>query len=125
MVLLSRNRAAGRYARDRYEKGLRAYRRRIRWPLFIVVVPIFAFGIGVMVSHRIDRWSLAAGAAIAVGIAFLMYTLDEPPQHIQKWKRGAEGERRTAKAIRALLRNGWAVEHDLQRDGKANLDHVL
>lgn len=124
MVLLQRSRA-GRYASDRYERGLRAYRRRIRWPLLIVVVPIFTFGIGVMLSHKIDRWSLAAGAAIAVGIAFSIYALDEPPQHIQKWKRGAEGERRTAKALKPLLRENWTVEHDVQRDGKANFDHVV
>lgn len=78
-----------------------------------------------MLSHKIDRWSLAAGAAIAVGIAFSMYTLDEPPQHVQNWKRGAEGERKTAKALKPLLRKGWVVEHDLQQEGKANLDHVL
>ncbi len=54
-----------------------------------------------------------------------MYTLDEPPQHVQNWKRGAEGERKTAKALKPLLRMGWAVEHDVQQDGRANLDHVL
>jgi Nuclease-related domain len=124
MVLLSRSRA-GRYATDRYESGLRAYRRRIRWPLLVVVVPIFAFGIGVMLSHKIDRWSLAAGAAFAVGIAFSMYTLDEPPQHVQNWKRGADGERRTEKTLKPLERKGWTVEHDVQRDGRANLDHVV
>src|SRR5437763_13113579 len=123
MILVSRSRA-GRYANDRYERGLRAYRRRIRWPLLIVVAPIFAFGMGVMLSHKIDRWSLAAGAAIAVGIAFSIYALDEPPQHVQNWKRGAEGERRTAKALRPLLGKGWRVEHDVQQDGRANLDHV-
>jgi hypothetical protein len=124
MVLLQRSRA-GRYASDRYERGLRAYRRRIRWPLLIVVLPIFAFGVGVMLSHKIDRWSLATGAAIAVGIAFCMYTLDEPPQHVQKWKRGAEGERRTESVLKPLERKGWTVEHDVQREGRANLDHIV
>jgi hypothetical protein len=124
MVLLQRSRA-GRYASEKYERGLRAYRRRIRWPLLIVVVPIFGFGIGVILTHKVDRWSLAAGAALAVGTAFVMYTLDEPPQHVQKWKRGAEGERKTANALKPLLRRGWTVEHDVQREGRANLDHVL
>ena len=124
MALLQRGRA-GRYTTDRYRRGIRAYRRRIRWPLLIVVLPIFAFAIGVILLRKTDRWSLAAGAALAVGTAFAMYTLDEPPQHVQKWKRGAEGERKTAKALQPLLRKGWTVEHDVQRDGKANLDHVL
>jgi len=56
-------------------RGLRAYRRRIRWPLFIVVVPLLAFVIGVMVSHKLDHWSLVAGAALAVAIVLAMYTL--------------------------------------------------
>ena len=115
---------AGVYAHERYEEGLRSYRRRIRWPLLLVVCPLFAFALGVMVSRRIDRWSLAAGATLAVAIAFLMYTLDEPPQHVQKWKRGAEGERKTEKVLEPLERRGWTVEHDVQRDGRANLDHI-
>src|SRR6184192_738628 len=97
---LTRRPRAGRYARERYERGLRAYRRRIRLPLFIVVIPILAFVLGVMVSHKLDRWSLAAGAAVAVAIALSMYTLDEPPQHVQNWRRGAEGERKTERALK-------------------------
>jgi hypothetical protein len=77
-----------------------------------------------MVSHKIDRWSLAAGAALAVAIALLIFTLDEPPQHVQNWRRGAEGERKTEKALKPLERLGWTIEHDVQRDGRANLDHI-
>ena len=77
-----------------------------------------------MVSHKLDPWSVAAGATLAVAIAFLMYTLDEPPQHVQNWKRGADGERKTEKALKPLERRGWKVEHDVQRDGRANLDHI-
>ena len=90
-----------------------------------MVAPIFAFGIGVMLSHKVDPLSLAVGAAMAVGVALTMYTRGEPPQHVQNWKRGADGERKTEKVLKPLERSGWKVEHDVQQDGKANLDHVL
>lgn len=49
---------------------------------------------------------------------------DEQPEVISKWRRGAEGERRTAKALRRLPRRGWHVRHDLaSRFG--NVDHVV
>jgi hypothetical protein len=50
---------------------------------------------------------------------------DSPPHHIEKWRTGSEGERRTARKIRALEREGWLVRHDLDGGSGANLDHVL
>jgi len=123
MNILPRPRA-GRYARQRYERGLRSYRRRIRWPLLIVVTPIFAYGLGVMLSRKLDPWSVSVGAAFAVGIAFVIYTRDEAPSHVQNWKRGEDGERMTEKALKPLEKQGWKVKHDVQRDGRANLDHI-
>jgi len=38
---------------------------------------------------------------------------------------GAAGERKTEKALKRLERKGWAVKHDIQRGGRANLDHVV
>lgn len=61
-----------------------------------------------------------------MGAAFAMalWVWDDPPEVIAKWGRGAEGERRTGKAIRPLKRRGWDSRHDLQ--GKyGNLDHVV
>jgi hypothetical protein len=124
LVRSTRRARAGRYAHERYEKGLRAYRRRIRWPLILIVVPLFAFTLGVMLSHKLDQWSVAAAATLTVGIALTVYTLGEPPQHVQKWKRGGEGERKTERALKPLERQGWTIEHDVQRDGRANLDHI-
>jgi len=43
---------------------------------------------------------------------------------VQKWRRGAEGERKTERALKPLERQGWTIEHDVQRDGRANLDHI-
>jgi hypothetical protein len=42
------------------------------------------------------------------------------------WRRGARGERRTARALRPLLRAGWTVLHDVAiPHSRANADHVL
>jgi len=42
------------------------------------------------------------------------------------WRRGAAGERRTARLLSPLERHGWAVLHDLAVPGsRANLDHLM
>jgi hypothetical protein len=42
------------------------------------------------------------------------------------WRRGAKGERRTARLLAPLERHGWAVLHDLAIPGsKANIDHLV
>lgn len=124
MTILRRT-TAGIYAQGKYQLGLKAYRRRMRTPLLIVVVPMFLFFVVVVLTRKLDRWSLAAGAVAASAMAMVMFVRDDPPQHVANWKRGAEGERRTARALRPLERRGWFVEHDVQREGRANFDHVV
>jgi Nuclease-related domain len=42
------------------------------------------------------------------------------------WRRGARGERATARRLRDLQRAGWTVFHDVALQGsRANLDHLL
>ena len=42
------------------------------------------------------------------------------------WRRGAAGERRTARLLDPLERHGWAVLHDLAVPGsRANIDHLV
>jgi hypothetical protein len=42
------------------------------------------------------------------------------------WRRGARGERATARRLRRLQRAGWTVFHDVALQGsRANLDHLL
>jgi hypothetical protein len=42
------------------------------------------------------------------------------------WRRGAAGERRTARLLAPLKRRGWAVLHDLAIPGSAaNIDHLV
>jgi hypothetical protein len=86
---------------------------------------LFIFFGAVALTRKFDRWSLAAGAVGASAVALVMFVRDDAPQHVANWRRGAEGERKTAKALRRLESQGWVVEHDLQREGRANLDHVV
>jgi hypothetical protein len=62
--------------------------------------------------------ALAAGAA-GWGLRF------RPSPEASAWRRGAAGERRTARLLDPLERQGWAVLHDLAVPGsRANLDHL-
>jgi hypothetical protein len=49
-----------------------------------------------------------------------------PSQDAMAWRRGAAGQRRTARLLTPLERHGWAVLHDLALPGsRANLDHLV
>jgi hypothetical protein len=49
---------------------------------------------------------------------------DSPPQHIENWRTGADGARRTATALEPLARAGWTVAHDIAGEF-GNRDHVV
>jgi hypothetical protein len=66
----------------------------------------------------------AAGAAVAAGLGWLLRFRSSPDT--VAWRRGAAGERRTARLLAPLERRGWAVLHDLAIPGsKANIDHLV
>jgi hypothetical protein len=123
MRLVSR-RSAGRSAEAQFGAAREAWRRRvlrrIRLWLYAVLAALFVlewrWG-----GHLLD-WTLglAFGALMALGL----WVYDSPPKHIEDWRTGAEAERRTAKALRAIERDGWVVAHDLAA-GRGNRDHVL
>lgn len=67
--------------------------------------------------------SLTAGALAGVGTAVWRST---KPSGAKRWIQGAKAERRTARTLKPLARQGWRISHDLRVPGsKANLDHVL
>jgi hypothetical protein len=48
-----------------------------------------------------------------------------PSEQARTWQRGAQGERRTARQLRRLTRDGYVVFHDLAVPGSdANVDHL-
>jgi hypothetical protein len=61
-------------------------------------------------------------AALAVGEAGWGLRFRPSPDAVA-WRRGAAGERRTARLLAPLERHGWAVLHDLAVPGsRANID---
>jgi hypothetical protein len=80
-------------------------------------------GGGVLGSLLVPRLGLLVGGLAAMmagwGLRF------RPSPDASAWRRGAAGERRTARLLGPLERHGWAVLHDLAVPGsRANLDHL-
>ena len=66
----------------------------------------------------------AAGRAVAVAVGWGLRF--RPSPDAVAWRRGAAGERRTARLLAPLERHGWAILHDLAVPGsRANLDHLV
>jgi Nuclease-related domain len=81
-------------------------------------------GGGVLGSLLAPRLSLVVSglAAVAAGWGLRF----EPSPDASAWQRGAAGERRTARLLGPLERQGWAVLHDLAVPrSQANIDHLL
>jgi hypothetical protein len=78
-------------------------------------------GVGSLLAPRLG---LVVGglAATAAGWALRF----RPSPDARAWRRGAAGERRTARLLGPLERQGWVVLHDLAVPGsQANIDHLV
>jgi hypothetical protein len=79
-----------------------------------LVLGIFAWPLGL---------AIPAAAVVAGGLAFLLRF--RVSADTTAWRRGAKGERLTARRLRRLGR-GWTVFHDLAVPGsRANADHLV
>jgi hypothetical protein len=99
-----------------------AWTRTLPWRM-AVILGIGAGGgfLGSLLAPGLSRvvGGLAAAAA-GWGLRF------RPSPEASAWRRGAAGERRTARLLDPLERQGWAVLHDLAVPGsRANLDHLV
>jgi hypothetical protein len=112
--------ALAHYRRCRAEE-LAAWTRSLVWRAPLVV------GTGLVAGGLAAQAGLARTLATLVGLAAavlvgwrLRFT---PSEQARAWRRGAHGERRTARLLGPLERHGWAVLHDLAvRDSPANVD---
>jgi hypothetical protein len=90
------------------------------------VAAILGIGVGggVLGSLLAPRLGLVLGVLVAVAAGWKLRF--RPSPDAVAWRRGAAGERRTARLLAALERHGWAVLHDLAVPGsQANLDHLV
>ena len=96
--------------------------RTLPWRL-AATVGIGAGG-GVLGRQLAPRLGLIV-AALAVAAAGWGLRFRPSPDAVA-WRRGAAGERRTARLLDPLERQGWAVLHDLAVPGsRANIDHLV
>jgi hypothetical protein len=92
---------AGGYAEQRYQRGLRAWRSRTRPILLVFLGPFIAAGfVGLVLDGHLLSWALGFACGVAVGVWLTMR--DSPPRYVGNWHDGAEGERKTEKALRKL-----------------------
>ena len=99
-----------------------AWTRSLPWRI-AVIVGVGAVG-GLLGGLLTPRLRLVVGglAALAAGWGLRF----RPSPAARAWRRGAAGERRTARLLVPLERHGWAVLHDLAVPGsQANLDHLI
>jgi Nuclease-related domain len=98
-----------------------AWTRTLPWRVAVVLA--VGAGGGVLGGQLAPRWGLVLGglAALAAGWGLRF----RPSPDAVAWRRGAAGERRTARLLDPLERQGWAILHDLAIPGsRANIDHL-
>jgi hypothetical protein len=99
-----------------------AWTRTLPWRV-AAILGIGAAG-GLLGSLLGPRLGLALGVLVALAAGWGLRF--RPSPDARAWRRGAVGERRTARLLAGLERQGWAVLHDLAVAGsRANLDHLV
>jgi hypothetical protein len=98
-----------------------AWTRTLPWRI-AATLGIGAGG-GVLGNLVAPRLGLVVGALAAMVAGWALRF--RPSPDATAWKRGAAGERRTARLLDPLERHGWAILHDLAVPGsRANIDHL-
>jgi hypothetical protein len=90
------------------------------------IAAVLAVGLAawLLAIQIVPRLAALAGLIMAAGLAWRLRFRVSPAT--VAWRRGAAGERRTARLLGPLERHGWAVLHDLAIPGtQANLDHLV
>jgi Nuclease-related domain len=113
--------AQGRWRRLRATEWA-AWSRTLPWRLAIIVgIGVGGGVLGSLLAPRLGL-TLSALAVVAAGWGLRF----KPSPDALAWRRGAAGERRTARLLGSLERQGWVVLHDLAVPGsRANIDHLV
>jgi hypothetical protein len=99
-----------------------AWTRTLPWRV-AVILGVGAAG-GVVGSLLAPRLGLLLGGLPATAAGWGLRF--RPSPDAVAWRRGAAGERRTARLLSHLERHGWAVLHDLALPrSQANIDHLV
>jgi hypothetical protein len=114
---------AGASAQAEFER--RSVGRRLR-RLVSQLVALAALAGAMILAMRGTTDALAAAAGSVVLGTIIATLLVRPDRDIERWQRGADGERATAELLDHLPRR-FAVSHDLAVPGsrRANIDHLV
>jgi hypothetical protein len=99
-----------------------AWTRSLPWRVAVIVVTGVVGGLlGSLLAPGLGHAVGGLAALVASwGLRF------RPSPDACAWRRGAAGERRTARLLGPLERHGWVILHDLAVPGsRANLDHLV
>ena len=99
-----------------------AWTRTLPWRVAAILA--IGAGGGVLGSVLVPRLGLALSGLAAIVATWVLRFRPNPDANA--WRRGAAGERRTARLLNPLERHGWVVLHDLAVPGsRANIDHLV
>jgi hypothetical protein len=108
--------------RRRRATELAAWARSLAWRAPLVAT---AGALGQVLAAQAglpQAWLVGLVAAVLVGWRLRF----RPSEQARTWQRGAHGERRTARLLDRLTRDGFVVFHDLAVPGSpANVDHLV
>jgi len=108
--------------RRRRATELAAWTHGLPWRI-VVVLAVGLTG-WLLATQIVPHLAAPAGVTVAAGMAWRL-RFHVAPETLA-WRRGAAGERRTARLLAPLERCGWAVLHDLAIPGtQANIDHLV
>jgi hypothetical protein len=109
--------------RRRRATELAAWTRTMAWRAPLVAAA------GVVVQVLATQVGLPHGGLVGLAVAALVgWRLRfRPSEQARTWQRGAHGERRTARPLRGLARDGYVAFHDLAVPGntRSNVDHLV
>lgn len=129
MLRTAGERHAGAYAKTRFKRSARAWRRRVLRASQVTILGCISAAMIAAYTVSDDTLQIAFGALAGGLAAALMMLRDLVPPHVEMWRRGWESERRTARALRKQARHGWSIVHDIElsdeSSGAWNIDHVL
>jgi hypothetical protein len=108
--------------RRRRAAELAAWTRSLPWRVVAVVAASITSWLAA--AQVAPQLAAPAGVTVAAGLGWLLRFRVAP--NTLAWRRGAVGERRTARLLAPLERHSWAVLHDLAVPGSAaNIDHLV
>jgi Nuclease-related domain len=113
--------ALAAYRRRRAEE-LAAWTRSLAWRAPLIAA---AGVVGQVLATQVGLpWAGLVGLVAAVLVAWQLRF--RPSEQARTWRRGAAGERRTARLLDRLTRDGYVVFHDLAvPNSPANVDHLV